>query len=267
MSSGGPRDPRWRQRLESWSRGGFERLSKDRFDALALHLAKPPAAAPILEMPMPKPGSPAPTPLPAPPAAELPRSDLPVADGLRLLAEEVRGCTRCTELSSTRTQTVFGDGSPQAEICFVGEAPGADEDEQGVPFVGKAGQLLTKIIEACQLRRDEVYICNVLKCRPPGNRNPEWQEMLNCQPYLIRQLQLVRPKALVGLGKFAAAFLLQTPPEKMFITKVRGIWHEYQGIPVMPTLHPAYLLRNPPAKKDGWDDMKAVMRRLGRPID
>jgi uracil-DNA glycosylase len=253
MSSGGPRDPRWRARLDSWRRAGLERLTQDRFAALAARLAVPP--------PAPEPIAPE-TPMPAEPKT----SALPKAAALALLAEEVAGCTQCAELCASRTQTVFSDGSFDAEICFVGEAPGADEDAQGVPFIGKAGQLLTKMIEACKLRRDEVYICNVLKCRPPGNRNPEWQEMLNCQPYLIRQLAAVRPKALVGLGRFASAFLLQTPPEKLAITKVRGTWHEYQGIPVMPTLHPAYLLRDPSKKKDAWADLQEVMRRLGRPV-
>jgi DNA polymerase len=170
-------------------------------------------------------------------------------------------------LASTRTQTVFSDGNPTAELCFVGEAPGADEDEQGVPFVGKAGQLLTKIIEACRLQRDEVYICNVLKCRPPGNRNPEPQEIENCRPFLDRQLALVRPKMLVALGKFAAARLLGEAPEKLAITRLRGQVRDYRGIPLMITLHPAYLLRNPAAKRDVWEDMKEVMRRLGRPVE
>jgi DNA polymerase len=186
---------------------------------------------------------------------------------LEELRQDVRGCRQCQELASTRTQTVFSDGNPTAELCFVGEAPGADEDEQGVPFVGKAGQLLTKIIEACRLQRDEVYICNVLKCRPPGNRNPEPQEIENCRPFLDRQLALVRPKMLVALGKFAAARLLGEAPEKLAITRLRGQVRDYRGIPLMITLHPAYLLRNPAAKRDVWEDMKEVMRRLGRPVE
>ena len=183
------------------------------------------------------------------------------------LREEVVRCQRCTVLCENRTQTVFADGSPDAELCFVGEAPGADEDQQGVPFVGKAGQLLTKIIEACKLRRDEVYICNTLKCRPPGNRNPSPDEVANCRDFFNRQLELVRPKMLVALGKFAAASLLDLPPERCPITRLRGQIRSYRGIPLMITLHPAYLLRNPAAKRDVWNDMKTVMRQLGRPVD
>lgn len=186
---------------------------------------------------------------------------------LSVLAEEVAGCTQCSALARSRTQTVFSDGSPLAELCFVGEAPGADEDREGVPFVGRAGQLLTKIIEACKLRRDQVYICNVLKCRPPENRNPTADEICHCRPFLESQLEIVQPKMLVALGKFAAAHLLRKAPEQVPIMKMRGQIHEYCGIPFMITLHPAYLLRNPNAKKDVWEDMKTVMREIGRPID
>lgn len=193
-------------------------------------------------------------------------SEDPVAQ-LSLLRNEVASCTKCPELCETRTQTVFCDGSATAELCFVGEAPGADEDAQGVPFVGRAGQLLTRIIEACKLDRREVYICNVLKCRPPENRNPSPLEIENCKPYLARQLTLVRPKMLVALGKFAAAHLLGEKPERVPIMKIRGSIRDYNGIPFMITLHPAYLLRNPDAKRLVWDDMKTVMRELGRPID
>ncbi|MBY0588107.1 uracil-DNA glycosylase [bacterium] len=185
---------------------------------------------------------------------------------LEALRAEVSVCRKCSLLCDTRTQTVFNDGSPNAELCFVGEAPGADEDARGIPFVGKAGQLLTKIIEACQLQRSEVYICNVLKCRPPNNRNPSPEEIANCRPYLDRQLDLLRPKMMVALGKFAAAHLLGETPDKVPITKLRGSVHDYRGIPFMITLHPAYLLRNPSAKRDVWEDMKEVMRRLGRPV-
>jgi DNA polymerase len=135
-----------------------------------------------------------------------------------------------------------------------------------LPFVGPAGQLLTRIIEACGLRRDQVYICNVLKCRPPNNRNPEWNEMQECRGHLERQLAIVQPKALVALGKFAAAFLLDRKPEEIFITRLRGSWRTYCGIPVMMTFHPSYLLRNPASKREVWEDMKEVMRRLGRPV-
>lgn len=188
-------------------------------------------------------------------------------DALKLLADEVAQCTSCSILASCRTQTVFSDGTPHAELCFVGEAPGADEDAQGIPFVGRAGQLLTKIIEACKLRREEVYICNVLKCRPPGNRNPTPDEIERCRPFLERQLEIVQPKMMVALGKFAAAHLLRQKPEQTPILKLRGTIHEYCGIPFMITLHPAYLLRNPSQKRLVWEDMKTVMRELGRPID
>lgn len=188
-------------------------------------------------------------------------------EALQVLAEEVAECSRCTILAESRTQTVFSDGTPGAELCFVGEAPGADEDREGVPFVGRAGQLLTKIIEACKLDRSEVYICNVLKCRPPENRNPTPEEICNCRPFLERQLDIIKPRMMVALGKFAAAHLLLKKPEQVPIMKMRGEIHEYRGIPFMITLHPAYLLRNPEAKRDVWEDMKTVMRELGRPID
>lgn len=186
---------------------------------------------------------------------------------LTILREEVAACVACPELASSRTQTVFSDGAPNAELCFIGEAPGEDEDLQGLPFVGRAGQLLTKIIEACRLKREEVYICNVLKCRPPGNRNPAPEEIEQCRPFFERQLDLVKPKMIVALGKFATADLLNIPPDQVPITRWRGQIREYRGIPFMITLHPAYLLRNPSAKVDVWNDMKEVMRRLGRPLD
>jgi DNA polymerase len=189
------------------------------------------------------------------------------SDALRILADEVAACTRCPELVRNRSRTVFSDGDPGAEICFVGEAPGFDEDQQGVPFVGAAGQLLTRIIEACKLKRSDVYICNVLKCRPPGNRSPEWDEMSNCREHLERQIAIVRPRILVSLGKYAAAFLLDCKPDEVRITRVRGEWRSYRGIPVKLTFHPSYLLRTPAAKREVWEDMKDVMRRIGRPVD
>jgi DNA polymerase len=184
----------------------------------------------------------------------------------RLSLEEVRGqmgdCRRC-KLCKHRTQIVFGVGSPQAELVFVGEGPGADEDAQGIPFVGRAGQLLTKMIEAMHFSRDEVYICNVVKCRPPDNRNPEPDEIAACQPFLKAQLAAIHPKVLVALGKFAVHTLLS---ESAPITKLRGRWREYEGIPLMPTYHPAYLLRNPVEKKNAWLDLQSVMQRLGKPL-
>ncbi len=183
---------------------------------------------------------------------------------LRVLNEgQVVGCQRCAELAQCRTQTVFGVGNPDAELCFIGEAPGGEEDAQGEPFVGPAGQLLNRIIQACQMRREEVYIANILKCRPPGNRAPLPNEVANCLPYLERQLALIRPKYLVALGAVAAQALLQTTQG---IGRLRGRFHDYRGIPVLCTYHPAYLLRNPAAKRDVWEDMKRLLERMGRPV-
>ena len=183
-----------------------------------------------------------------------------VRQELEIVEREVAGCTACEELASTRTQTVFGVGNPQARLCFLGEAPGADEDRQGEPFVGRAGQLLTKIIEACTLTRQDVYILNVLKCRPPGNRNPLPNEVSNCRGFLDRQLSLIRPEYICCLGTIAAQTLLETDTP---ISRMRGKFFDYRGIPVMCTYHPAYLLRNPAAKKDVWEDMKVLMRAMG----
>jgi DNA polymerase len=182
---------------------------------------------------------------------------------LKVLAERVSKCTRCAELASTRTQTVFGVGKLDAEICFIGEAPGADEDAQGEPFVGAAGQLLNRIIAACGMKREEVYICNILKCRPPGNRLPLPPEAANCREYLEAQLELVRPKFICALGACAAQNLLNTT---LPIGKLRGQFRDYRGIPVLCTYHPAYLLRSPDKKKDVWEDMKKLLLRMGRPI-
>jgi DNA polymerase len=180
--------------------------------------------------------------------------------GLQVVRDDLGDCKRC-KLAPSRTNLVFGVGNPDAELVFVGEAPGADEDAQGEPFVGKAGQLLTKMIEAMGYTRDDVYICNVLKCRPPGNRNPEPDEVASCEPFLKRQLAAIRPRMIVALGKFAAQCLLRddTP-----ITRLRGGFRSYEGIPLMPTLHPAYLLRDPSKKKLAWEDLKAVNAALAR---
>jgi uracil-DNA glycosylase family 4 len=185
--------------------------------------------------------------------------DISTAKTLKILAQEVAGCTRCHELASTRTQTVFGVGDPQARLVFLGEAPGADEDKQGEPFVGRAGQLLTKIIEAIGLTRQQVYIANVIKCRPPGNRNPEQDEVATCEPFLFEQIAAIRPKVVVALGKFAAQSLLRSTEP---ITKLRGRVFEFRGASLIPTFHPAYLLRNPPAKREVWEDMKKVRDML-----
>lgn len=182
---------------------------------------------------------------------------------LTVLAQGIKGCTRCTELASTRTQTVFGVGVLDAELCFIGEAPGADEDAQGEPFVGAAGQLLNRIIVACGMKREEVYICNILKCRPPGNRQPLPDEAAHCREYLDRQLDLVRPKYICCLGATAAQNLLGTT---LSIGKMRGRFLELRGMVVICTYHPAYLLRNPAAKKDVWEDMKKLLTRMGKPL-
>jgi uracil-DNA glycosylase len=180
------------------------------------------------------------------------------ATTLQDLRLDLGDCHRCP-LGKTRTHIVFGEGNPQARLAFVGEAPGADEDAQGRPFVGRAGQLLTKIIEAMGLTRRDVYICNILKCRPPGNRNPKPEEILTCEPFLVRQLQIIQPKVICALGTFAAHTLLKT---EISISLLRGRFHTYQGIYLMPTYHPAYLLRNPGAKKQVWEDMQIIMKAL-----
>jgi DNA polymerase len=184
---------------------------------------------------------------------------------LEVLADKITGCTRCPELLATRTQTVFADGQVGAELCFVGEAPGADEDAQGKPFVGAAGQLLNKIIAACGLKREEVYICNVIKCRPPGNRTPKPEEAANCREYFTQQIELLRPKFICALGSSAAQNLLQTTQS---LGRLRGRFHDYRGIPVLVTYHPAFLLphRQPERKRDVWEDMKLLMKRMGREI-
>jgi uracil-DNA glycosylase len=183
--------------------------------------------------------------------------------GLQVLAEAITSCSRCAELACTRTQTVFGVGKMDPELCFIGEAPGADEDATGEPFVGAAGQLLNRIITACGMKRAEVYICNIIKCRPPGNRLPQVDEAGNCREYLEKQLGLVRPKFICALGACAAQNLLDT---KAPIGRLRGQFHSYEGIPVLCTYHPAYLLRSPEKKKDVWEDMKKLLQRMGRPI-
>lgn len=182
------------------------------------------------------------------------------AKGLQVVREDLGECQRC-KLAPRRTNIVFGVGNPDAPLVFVGEAPGADEDRTGEPFVGAAGQLLTKMIEAMGLGRQDVYICNILKCRPPGNRNPEPDEIAACEPFLKRQLAAIRPRMIVALGKFAAQCLLRSDAP---ISRLRGGWQAYEGIPLMPTYHPAFLLRNPAAKREVWSDLQQVMRELDR---
>jgi uracil-DNA glycosylase len=198
-----------------------------------------------------------------PPAPESPAGD-PVgprgAAALQAVRDHLGDCQRC-KLAPLRTNLVFGVGNPEADLIFVGEAPGADEDAQGEPFVGKAGQLLTKMIEAMGYRRQDVYICNVLKCRPPGNRNPEPDEVAACEPFLKRQLAAIRPRMIVALGKFAVQCLLR---DESPISRLRGNFRTYEGIPLMPTFHPAYLLRDPSKKKLAWQDLKDVNAALAR---
>ena len=232
------------QRLESLQRAGVTHLGKGPKEA-------PPAS----------PSTPA-----ADPDRNRPQPDEQTA-ALAALAREVASCTRCTELARTRTQTVFGVGNPCARLVFCGEAPGVDEDRQGEPFVGRAGQLLTKIIQACTMKREDVYILNILKCRPPGNRNPLPAEAAACRDYLDRQLAIIQPEFVCCLGAVAAQNLLDTSAS---ITRLRGRLHEYtsmfhnlKGIQVLCTYHPAYLLRNPAAKRPTWDDMQLLMAEMG----
>jgi DNA polymerase len=186
--------------------------------------------------------------------------DLFGGPGLAQIREELGDCQRC-KLAGGRTQIVFGVGHPEADLVFVGEGPGADEDRQGEPFVGAAGQLLTRMIVAMGFDREDVYICNIVKCRPPGNRVPEPDEVEACEPFLQRQIAAIRPRMIVALGKTAATVLLKT---KSPINAYRGRFHSYQGVPVMPTYHPAYLLRTPSAKRDVWEDLQKVMAELDR---
>ena len=193
------------------------------------------------------------------------------SDMLRLVQTRVCGCMKCPHLASSRTQTVFGVGNPDADLMFIGEAPGVDEDAQGEPFVGRAGQLLTKIIKAMNFAREDVYIANILKCRPDtpagtfGNRAPTPIEMQTCRPYLVEQIEIIEPKVLVALGAVAVEGLLGT---RGTMRELRGRWHAYNGIPLMITYHPAYLLRNqaPSEKRKVWEDMLQVLERLERPI-
>ena len=216
----------------------------------------------------------------APKATAVPNIDskpvLPVATGPSLfegagkipgetllkVREDLGECARC-KLHKTRNKIVFGDGSAKAQLVFVGEGPGADEDAQGLPFVGRAGKLLTQMIEAMGLQRSDVYICNVVKCRPPGNRQPEPDEVEKCSPFLFRQLDVLQPKVIVCLGATAAQTLLQT---NRGISHFRGQWMDFRGYRLLATYHPAYLLRNPAAKGDVWKDLQKVMAELGLEI-
>jgi uracil-DNA glycosylase len=200
--------------------------------------------------------------LPAPaaaPSAAAATFSKNAAEALLAVRADIGDCTRCKLHTLGRTQIVFGVGNPEADLMFVGEAPGADEDIQGIPFVGRAGQLLTKIIEAIGLKREDVYIANVIKCRPPQNRNPEPDEIETCEPFLFRQVDIIKPKVIVALGKFAAQTLVRTLDP---ISRLRGRQFTYRGAILIPTFHPAYLLRNPSSKREVWEDMKLVKSLL-----
>jgi DNA polymerase len=222
---------------------------------VAAEIARTPPAAPPVG------SSPAAPATPAISAAGLPLDRRAAA--LAALRSEVVLCRRCDELAQKRTQTVFGVGNPHPRLCFLGEAPGADEDRQGEPFVGAAGQLLDKIIAACTLKREDVYILNVLKCRPPGNRTPLPDEVANCRPFFERQLEILQPEFICCLGAVAAQTLLRTTRP---VGQLRGKFHTYRSSQVVVTYHPAYLLRTPEMKRHTWDDMKMLMQAMGIPI-
>lgn len=274
-----------RQRLESLERAGVDRLPRPAavvdavaVDAVAVEVRDEygGAAEPVgIGSPSSRESgtvrSPSPVTSPPPPdqttVTEIKRSTLSREKreaGLKALAECVAGCDRCSELAATRTQTVFGVGNPEAKIMFIGEAPGADEDQQGEPFVGRAGQLLDRIITACNLAREDIYICNILRCRPPSNRNPTADEAHNCREYLDGQIQLVDPDYIVCWGSVAAQNLLDTT---VTIGRLRGKFYNYGRAKVACTYHPSYLLRNPSAKKEVWRDMKFVMADMGIDLD
>jgi len=287
------REPAWRlirelrQRLEGLHRAGVRDLPRANWiepvrtedPVTPIVPQAPPASAghAVERPPSPADDLPARKPAPAPalPAtsfslfqepgfetAPLPPAERPSI--LRVLAEEVAICRKCAELAATRTQTVFADGSPSARLMFIGEAPGADEDRTGVPFVGRAGQLLTDMItKGMGLRRQDVYIANILKCRPPENREPSGEESANCLPYLERQIDIIRPEFICLLGRVAVQYLLGTT---LSMGKLRGKWYRYQGIATIVTYHPAYLLRTPSAKKDAWDDLQILMNAMGLPV-
>jgi DNA polymerase len=275
------RNEKLKQRLQFYEDLGLAPFYRDRTASSSESAqSQPPLSAavssshPIEEAPLPKSTlKSAPAPPIAPPAksvAPLSSSGTSLFDAANKLSTEtllqirddLGECTRC-KLHSTRNKIVFGDGSPKAQLVFVGEGPGADEDAQGLPFVGRAGKLLTQMIEAMGLQRPDVYICNVVKCRPPGNRQPEPDEVASCSPFLFRQLDSIKPKVIVCLGATAFQTLLQT---NRSISHYRGQWLDYRGYKMLPTYHPAYLLRNPAAKADVWKDLQKVMAELGLEI-
>jgi DNA polymerase len=260
-------EEKFRKRLAFYQDIGIDLFYRDRFPLQAASVTE--------EITLPKPApKPQPvkladaTPLPAPRLNVPPRSsDVSLFDSMNKIADDslpkiladIGDCTRC-KLHRGRTKLVFGDGNPKAELVFVGEGPGRDEDAQGLPFVGRAGKLLTQMIEAMGLQRKDVYICNVVKCRPPENRTPEKDEVQTCSPFLLRQLDAIAPKVIVCLGSVAAQTLLET---HRGISQFRGEWLDFRGRKLMATYHPAYLLRNPSAKGEVWKDLQKVMAVLG----
>jgi len=273
-------DPSTLARLEAWLRYGEDLGLAPYFLNRAPNSAPMATAAPAPAAPAPLAAKPKAAPLPAPPAvptrAATPTSALPLIphpparslfdvsdrienDTLPRIRDDIGDCTRC-RLHQARTQIVYGVGNPKAELVFVGEGPGHDEDVQGEPFVGRAGKLLTQMIEAMSLRREDVYICNVVKCRPPENRLPEKDEIATCSPFLFRQLAAIQPKVICCLGACAAQTLLET---NQGISRFRGEWFDFRGSKLIATYHPAYLLRNPNAKSEVWKDLQKVMSLLG----
>lgn len=256
------------------SAAALARLAKTAGSETAKSPAPTPSPSPARKVEAPAPPKPAAITQPPKTASSrtAPAGGSEKAARLEALRGPILACMKCEHLVKSREQVVFGVGNPDAELMFVGEAPGADEDMVGEPFVGKAGQLLTKIIETMGLRRSDVFIANVLKCRPnmppgePGNRKPTPAEMATCKPYLLQQIEIIQPRVIVALGATAVEGLLDE--DKVFITKLRGNWREFHGIPVMPTYHPSYLLRNQALseKRNIWEDMLAVLERLGKPI-
>jgi len=239
--AGVSRDPAWRSRIDS---------GRDEVPVDARGIRLPPDSANLSDASVELPA-------PAEHQAIIPLTQVEALEAVR--ADIGPECSRCKLHRLGRKQIVFGVGNPGADLMFVGEAPGADEDQQGIPFVGRAGQLLTKIIEAIDLKREDVYIANVIKCRPPQNRNPEQDEVETCEPFLFQQIDIIKPKVIVALGTFAARALLRTLDP---ISRLRGRVYDYRGAKLVPTFHPAYLLRNPSSKREVWEDMKLVRTLL-----
>ena len=246
------RDAAWRRRTEATESPEAEATVDEALGSgFGARIPNPQTPSPESRVPSPDPGA----------SQSIPVQFIRTAEGLAALRDELGDCTRCKLHGQGRKQIVFGVGNPAADIMFVGEAPGADEDTQGVPFVGRAGQLLTKMIEAMGLSRDEVYIANVLKCRPPNNRDPQPDEVESCEPFLFQQIATVQPKVVIALGAFAARTLLKTQDP---ISRLRGRVYDYRGAQLIPTFHPSFLLRSPGYKREAWEDLKKALGLLGR---